>query len=156
MRMEELVRSEGFGVVVSGQMEVVQATLKPGGSGRGRWGEGEEGDEDEDDGEEGEGEEDGMIGLGSYGGSYMDDIDEEIILDGGVAPPTLQPVVEEFMPPPSSMHLHLQQQQQQQMALNAAIHHSHQDMDDLRITNLLLKNGNSNFKLWFPARTTAI
>jgi hypothetical protein len=38
-----------------------------------------------------------MIGSGGYGGSYMDDVDEEIILDGAVAPPTLQPVVEEFI-----------------------------------------------------------
>lgn len=148
MRMEEPVRSEGFGVVISGQMEVVQATVKPGsgsgGSGRGRRGrgDGEEGDEDEDDGEEGEGE-DGMIGLGGYGGSYMDDVEEEIILDGGVAPPSLQPVVEEFMPPPSSMHVH---HQQQQMAINAAIHGSPlEDMDDARIANLLLKNGNNGF-----------
>ena len=49
---------------------------------------------------------------------------DDWVMDGGVTPPTLQPVVKEFMPPPSSMHLHhQQQQQQQQMALNAAIHH---------------------------------
>jgi len=145
--MEEPVRSEGFGVVLSGQMEVVQATLKPG-SGRGRRGRGdgeEGGDEDEDDGDEGEGEEDGMIGLGGYGGSYMDDVEEEIALDGVVAPPALQPV-EEFIPPPPSMHLRVhqqqqQQQQQQQMALNAAIHHG-SPLEDM---NLLLKNGNNGF-----------
>jgi hypothetical protein len=31
------------------------------------------------------------------------------------------------------------------MALNAAIHHFHQDMDNPRIANLLLKNGNNGF-----------
>jgi hypothetical protein len=43
MRIEEPVRGEGFGVVISGQMEVVQATLK-GNTGqreeRERWGRG--------------------------------------------------------------------------------------------------------------------
>jgi len=65
-------RGEGFSVVISGQMEVVQATLKGGsGASRGRKArEGDEGDDDEDDGEEGEGE-DEMIGLECYGGSYV-------------------------------------------------------------------------------------
>jgi hypothetical protein len=170
MRIEEPVRGEGFGVVISGQMEVVQATLKGGSSsGRGRRGrDGDEGDDDDDDGEEGEGE-DGMIGLGGYGGSYMDDVEDDIILEGAQTSSPLQLVggfasLPTSMPPPPSataMHLvHQQQQQQQQMALNAAIHHSHQpppleDMDDPRIANLLLKNGNgfsqsSNYGFQLP------
>jgi hypothetical protein len=95
-----------------------------------------------------------MIGLGGYGGSYMDDVEDDIILNGGAAPPTSSPVQliggfagpSSSMPPPSTMNLHHvhQQQQQQQMSLNAAVsvHHSHHDMDDPRIANLLLKNGN--------------
>jgi len=57
MRIEEPVRGEGFGIVISGQMEVVQATLKGGsGTGKGRRGrDGDEGDDDDDDGEEGRG-----------------------------------------------------------------------------------------------------
>ena len=82
MKIEDPVRGEGFGLVISGQMEVVQATLK-GNTGRGRRGrDGEMRDEDEDDGEEGEGE-DGMIGLGGYGGSYINDAEDDIILNGG-------------------------------------------------------------------------
>jgi len=159
MRVEEPIRGEGFSVVISGQMEVVQATLKGGsGAGRGRKArEGDEGDDDEDDGEEGEGE-DEMIGLGGYGGSYMDDVEDDIVLDAVNAPLTSSPLqlVGGFtnpassMPPPpppstASMHLH-HVHQQQQIALNAAIHHSHQGpsplegMDDPRIANLLLKN----------------
>ena len=73
MHIEEPVRGEGFGVVISGQMEVVQATLKGGSSsGQGRRGR-DKGDDDEHDGEESKGE-DGMVasGLGGCGGSYMD------------------------------------------------------------------------------------
>jgi hypothetical protein len=46
---------------------------------------GDEGDEDEDDGEEGDGE-DGMIKLGGCG-SYMDDVEDDIIILYGVAAP---------------------------------------------------------------------
>jgi hypothetical protein len=160
MRIEEPIRGEGFGVVISGQMEVVQATLKGGsGAGRGRKGrEGDEGDDEDDDGEDGEGE-DGMIGLGGYGGSYMDDVEDDIVFDAVNAPLTSSSPLQlvggftnpaPSMPPPpstSSMHLH-HVHQRQQIALNAAIHHSQQvpppleGMDDPRIANLLLKNAN--------------
>jgi hypothetical protein len=148
-RVEEPVIGEGFGVVFSGQMEFVQATLKCN-TGRGR--RGNDGDkEDEDDGEDGEGE-DGMTGLGCYGGSYMDDVEGDIMLNGDAPPPTSSPVqlVGRFagpsssMPLPPTMHLHHFHLQQQQMSSIAAtsIHHSRHDMNDPRIANLLLKNGN--------------
>jgi hypothetical protein len=104
-----------------------------------------------DDGEDGEGE-GGMIGLGGYVGSPMDEVEDDTTLDvlptsspvqlvGGFASPSASMPP----PPPSAMHFYRIHQQQQQMALNAAtsVHHSHHDMDNPRIANLLLnKNGN--------------
>ena len=159
IRLEEPVRGEGFGIVISGEMEVVQATLKgglgPGARGRRVRGDGEADDDDGDEDDEGEGE-DGMIGLGGYGGSYMDDVEDEMIMDnGGVAPGSIQlvggfggsvPSTTTSMQPSHQMHLHHVHQQQQQIALNdiaaaaAAAHHL-EDMDDPRIANMLLKNG---------------
>ena len=130
-------------------MEFVQATLKCN-TGRGR--RGKDGDkEDEDDGEDGEGEY-GMTELGGYGGSYTDDVEGDIILNGDAPPLTSSPVqlVGRFagpsssMPLPPTMHLHHFHLQQQQMSSNAttSVHHSRHDMNDPRIANLLLKNSN--------------
>jgi hypothetical protein len=98
----------------------------------------------------------------------MDDVEDDMILDGGAAPATSTPIqlvggFESFssMPPPSTMHLH--HVHKQQIVLNAAasVHHSHHDMDDPRIANLLLKNSNgfsqssNGYNFWFPPAATS-
>ena len=57
LRIEEPMRSDGFSMILSGELEVIAAVP---------------GEGDEEDGYDGEGGKDG-----GYGGAYMDDIEEE-------------------------------------------------------------------------------